>query len=77
MAPAPDPGRGSTQRTLLEHFAAALDPITAEHSGKTALELIPILRQAWRDTFNLELREPTLSRCAAAIAADVPWTLAL
>jgi len=61
----------------MEHFAAVLDPIAAEHSGKPARELKPILRQAWRDTFNVELREPALSRCAAAIATNVPWALAL
>jgi hypothetical protein len=77
MALATVSGRGVAQRRLLEHFAAALDPIIAEHSGKSALELKPILRQAWRDSFNVELREPVLSRCAAAIATDVPWSLAL
>lgn len=70
-------GYGVAQRRLLDHFAEALDPIVAEHAGKSALELKPILRQAWRDTFNVELREPALSRCAAAIATDLPWTLAL
>ncbi|HTK66896.1 MAG TPA: hypothetical protein VL595_31270 [Pseudonocardia sp.] len=68
---------GVAQRRLLEHFAEALDPIAAEHSGKTALELKPILRQAWRDNFDIELREPVLSRCAAAIATRTPWAFAL
>lgn len=77
MALATQSGAGVAQRRLLDHFAAALDPIIAEHSGKSALELKPILRQAWREAFNTELREPVLSRCAAAIATNVPWALAL
>jgi hypothetical protein len=70
-------GPGAAGRRLLDHIAGVLDPIAAEHHGKSPQVLRPILASAWREAFRSELREPTLSRCAAAMASGRHWSLAL
>ncbi len=33
----------------------------------------PVLRRAWQAAFDTELPEPSVTRCAQAIAAGAPW----
>ena len=71
------PCTGIGSRRLLAQMAAVLDPFAARHSGQPAQLIEPDLRRAWREEFAAELPEPTLSRCARAIAHGQPWPAAL
>jgi hypothetical protein len=68
---------GLAQTRLLEQMAAALDPLAALCGGMPPLKIKPLIERAWSETFGVDLREPALSRCAAAISARRPWLLAL
>jgi hypothetical protein len=69
--------QGVAGRRLMAQMAATLDPIAALHAGEPVVELTAVIEQAWYNSFRTQLREPTLSRCAAAIAQGRPWQLAL
>jgi hypothetical protein len=62
---------------LLKQIGGVLDPIAENLAGSTAQALIPVIQQAWRAEFRTELGEPTLSRCAAALAAKRHWSCAM
>ena len=62
---------------LLRQIGGVLDPIAEKHAGSTAQALLPIIQEAWRTEFRTELQEPTLSRCAAALAAKRHWSCAI
>ena len=76
-APSDISRQGTAGRRLLDQIADVLDPIAARHQGESPQVLRPILAQAWREAFRTELREPALSRCAAALATKRHWSLAL
>lgn len=70
-----NPGVGG--RRLLGQIGAVLDPLASAHRGDDPRALRPVLAQSWWDAFGVEMSEPSLSRCAAAIATGRPWQLAL
>lgn len=69
--------QGPAGHRLMDQVGKVLDPLAREHHGTDPRTLRPIIHRAWRKGFHAELPEPTLSRCAAAIAAGRPWQLAL
>lgn len=71
------PCRGVGGQRLLEQMAVVLDPLAEQYQGDDPRVLRPVLAAAWRSAFRTELREPALSRCAAAISTGQPWQLAL
>jgi hypothetical protein len=71
------PSLGLPQTRLLEEMAKALDPLAALYGGSPPLMIKPRIEQAWSEAFGVDLREPALTRCAAAISARRPWLLAL
>lgn len=71
------PYRGIGERRLLDQMAAVLEPFVARYGGQPAQLIGPELGRAWRDEFATDLAEPTLSRCAQAIAHGRPWSQAL
>jgi len=58
-------------------MAKVLDPLAVLYGGSPALKIKPLIARAWSEAFGVDLREPSLSRCAAAISAKQPWLFAL
>lgn len=71
------PCQGVAGLRLMDQMAEALEPIAVAHGGEPIKVLKPMIESAWYELFQTPLREPALSRCAAAIALDHPWQLAL
>ena len=71
------PCQGVAGLRLMDQMAKALDPIADAHGGEPIGSLRPLIEHAWYELFGTPLREPVLSRCAALIASDEPWQLAL
>ncbi|HEY1971732.1 MAG TPA: hypothetical protein VGH89_27500 [Pseudonocardia sp.] len=61
---------------LYRRIATVVEPLASQYAGQPASVTRPLLRSAWRRAFNAELREPVLSRCAAAIHDRTPWSWA-
>lgn len=66
-------GRGVAGPNLLPQMAAVLDPLVTGHAGQPAEVVKPMPARAWRLTFDTELPEPVLTRCARAVAERTPW----
>jgi hypothetical protein len=69
--------QGPAGLRLMDQMAKALDPVAAAYGGVPAAEVRPVVKRAWRAAFGVDLPEPVLSRCAAAISGNQPWVLAL
>lgn len=70
-------GQGVGGRRLLEQIGAVLDPLAVAHRGDKPAALRPVLADCWHSAFGVQLPEPVLSRCTAAISTGQPWQLAL
>jgi hypothetical protein len=70
-------GQGIAGQRLLDQIGAVLDPLADQYRGADPVALRPVLARAWGTAFHTELREPALSRAAAAIATGQPWQWAL
>jgi len=71
------PCQGSAGVRLLDQIGKVLEPLVVVYGGACALEVKPAVQRAWTEAFGVPLREPMLSRLAAAIARKQPWVLAL
>jgi hypothetical protein len=69
--------QGTAGRRLMDQVGAVLDPLTRKYRYTAPHTLRPVIRRAWREAFRVELPEPALSRCVAAISKGQPWQLAL
>jgi DNA-binding NarL/FixJ family response regulator len=58
---------------LFARMASVVDPLAVRYGGQPTEAVKPILRRTWRQAFDAELPESTLTRCAQAIHDCRPW----
>lgn len=77
MSQDPIPYVGVGEQRLLSQMATVLDPFTTRHAGQPVSVIKVLLGRVWREEFDARLPQPTLTRCAQAIAGGRDWRQAM